>query len=256
MTAFAQVPIQVIQDSRLTLEQLRVLIALLSFGNKDGGSVWPKRALIAERTGMHPANISAATTALVKLGWLEKVGKGGFSKSTRYTLKMPTTVAHSATSGSTDAQKTVNRCTANARRTLNEATVARSATNTLVDSATSTVAHSATCKEQAIEQTKEQTKTHKRMPALDRPYDVPEDVWRDYLILRDARRSPLTDRALQGIRREASRAGISLSEALEECCAMGWQGFKADWIAPSRPNARRAPVAENFAAKKYESGDL
>ena len=154
MTAFAQVPIQVIQDSRLTLEQLRVLIALLSFGNKNGGSVWPKRALIAERTGMHPANISAATSALVKLGWLEKVGKGGFSKSTRYTLKMPATVAHLATSGSTDAQRTVNRRSANAQRTLNEVTVARSATNTVADSATSTVAYSATRIELTIEQTR------------------------------------------------------------------------------------------------------
>ena len=237
MSAFAQVPIQAIQDSRLTLEQLRVLIALLSFGNKDGGSVWPKRALIAERTGMHPANISAATSALVKLGWLEKVGKGGFSKSACYTLKLTTPVADQAT-------------------VAHSATVARSATNTIADSATSTIAHSATRKEQTIEQTKEQTKRYKRMPALDRPDDVPEDVWRDYLILRDARRSPLTDRTLQGIRREASRAGISLSDALEECCAMGWQGFKADWIAPSRPNTRPAPVAENFAAKNYGTGGL
>ena len=224
MTAFAQVPIQVIQDSRLTLEQLRVLIALLSFGNKHGGSVWPKRALIAERTGMHPANISAATSALVKLGWIEKVGKGGFSKSVCYTIKLSTTVA-------------------------DQATVARSATNTLADSATSTVAHSATRKEQTIEQTKEQTITHKRKPALTRPDDVPESVWADFLTLRKAKRSPMTATALQSIQREAHKAGISIADALATCCERGWQSFKAEWTASAR--VRRMPTPENFATKDY-----
>ena len=229
MSAFAQVPIQVIQDSRLTLEQLRVLIALLSFGSKDGGSVWPKRALIAERTGMHPANISAATSALVKLGWLEKVGRGGFSKSACYTLKLPTTVADQ---------------------------VAHSATSTVAHSATSTVAHSATRKEQTIEQTKEQTKTYKRKPALVCPDDVPESVWADFLTIRKAKRAPMTATALQSIQREADKAGISIADALATCCERGWQSFKAEWAAPTRPSARRVPAAENFAAKDYGTGGL
>ena len=229
MSAFAQVPIQVIQDSRLTLEQLRVLIALLSFGSKDGGSVWPKRALIAERTGMHPANISAATSALVKLGWLEKVGRGGFSKSACYTLKLPTTVADQAT-------------------VADSATVAHSATNTVADSATR--------KEQTIEQTKEQTKTYKRTSALVCPDDVPESVWADFLTLRKAKRAPMTATALQSIQREADKAGISIADELATCCERGWQSFKAEWAAPTRPSARRVPAAENFAAKDYGTGGL
>ena len=229
MSAFAQVPIQVIQDSRLTLEQLRVLIALLSFGSKDGGSVWPKRALIAERTGMHPANISAATSALVKLGWLEKVGRGGFSKSACYTLKLPTTVADQAT-------------------VADSATVAHSATNTVADSATR--------KEQTIEQTKEQTKTYKRKPALVCPDDVPESVWADFLTIRKAKRAPMTATALQSIQREADKAGISIADALATCCERGWQSFKAEWATPTRPSARRVPAAENFAAKDYGTGGL
>ena len=229
MSAFAQVPIQAIQDSRLTLEQLRVLIALLSFGSKDGGSVWPKRALIAERTGMHPANISAATSALVKLGWLEKVGRGGFSKSACYTLKLPTTVADQAT-------------------VADSATVAHSATNTVADSATR--------KEQTIEQTKEQTKTYKRKPALVCPDDVPESVWADFLTIRKAKRAPMTATALQSIQREADKAGISIADALATCCERGWQSFKAEWATPTRPSARRVPAAENFAAKDYGTGGV
>ena len=98
---FALVPIEVIQDKRLTLQQTRVLIALFSFRNKVTDVVWPSRAAIAERTGMHPSNISTATTALVALGWVKKVGNGGHSKATRYTLCDPEllveTVAERAT---------------------------------------------------------------------------------------------------------------------------------------------------------------
>jgi hypothetical protein len=36
--------------------------------------------------------------------------------------------------------------------------------------------------------------------------------------------------AVERIRKEASRAGMSLNAALELCCARGWQGFNAEWI--------------------------
>jgi hypothetical protein len=207
MTAFAQVPIQVIQDKRLTFEQMRVLIALFSFGNKDGGTVWPKRSLIAERTGMHTSNISAATSALVKLGWLEKLGRGGFSKSTRYTIKLPTAVAQLAM-------------------------------DNVAHSATLALAHSATRKEQTIEHTKEQTKVKRTFVNI-RPEGVPENLWRDYLILRQAKGKRLTEADLQDIRCEAAVARISLSEALETCCAMGWLGFKAEWVEPVKKSKSR-----------------
>ena len=145
---FAVVPIEVIQDRRLTLEQTRVLIALFSFRNKVTNTVWPSRAAIAERTGMHPSNISAATTVLATLGWLMKVGSGGHSKATRYTLSSPSeTVAHPAT-------------------VAERATVAASATPPLAESATPPVADSARGKEQTTEQTTEQTICQPALPAV------------------------------------------------------------------------------------------
>jgi hypothetical protein len=217
MPTFAQVPIQVIQDKRLTFEQMRVLIALFSFGNKDGGTVWPKRSLISERTGIHPSNISAATSALVRLGWLEKVGRGGFSKSTRYKIKLATSAAEFTTNG-------------------------------VADSATLTKAHSATRKEQTIEHINEQTKV-KRKIVQTRPKGVSEELWRDYLILRKAKGKPLTENELKGIRRQASLADIGLSEALETCYMMGWLGFKAEWVTPVRTCNRYLKDARNFAYK-------
>src|SRR5688500_8769533 len=93
---FAIVPVEVMMDNRLTLETMRVLVTLFSFRNKITGLAFPSREAIAGRCGMHPSNISAATTKLVELGWLVKDGMGGYSKATKYTICIPDAVAELA----------------------------------------------------------------------------------------------------------------------------------------------------------------
>ena len=63
---------EVIQDGRLTLLQLKVLLALYSYRNKDTSLCFPSRGAISKRTGIRITCISKTTTELVKLGWLEK----------------------------------------------------------------------------------------------------------------------------------------------------------------------------------------
>lgn len=68
--------------------------------------------------------------------------------------------------------------------------------------------------------------------ARDAPPDgVSLSVWQDFLKLRKTKKAPVTDTAIAGIRREALKAGIGLSDALATCCQRGWTGFKADWVA-------------------------
>ena len=99
----------------------------------------------------------------------------------------------------------------------------------------------------------EDNRKYTRKPALAPPDGVPESVWEGFLAIRNAKHAPLSKIAMDGIKREASRAGITLSAALERCCENGWAWFDAEWVKPS---ARRAPVAENFAAKDYGTGEL
>lgn len=242
---FAVVPLEVVQDRRLTLEQTRVLVALFSFRNKVTNTVWPSRAAIAERTGMHPSNISSATTALVNLGWLVKEGTGGFSKSTRYTLCVPDlvkpeTVAHSAT-------------------VADSATVAHSATQTVAHSATPPLADSATRKEQSIEHTNEQKNTARaRSTAIAKPDGVTDQTWSDFLQQRKRQRAEVTQTALNGIAREAARAGYSLEQALVTCCTNGWRGFKAEWVQRSSAGqgpsiGHQRPAAQSFAQQDREA---
>ena len=86
---FSIVPIEIIQDPRLTKRQIKVLIALLSFRGKNTSTVWPSRDKLSQRCNMPVTRISQTTSELVELGWLIKEGKGGFSKSTRYQITVP-----------------------------------------------------------------------------------------------------------------------------------------------------------------------
>ena len=65
---------------------------------------------------------------------------------------------------------------------------------------------------------------------VDRPDDVTETVWEAFLQLRKGKRAAVSDVALRAIRKEASKVGLSLDAAMQEMCARGWTGFKADWF--------------------------
>lgn len=64
----------------------------------------------------------------------------------------------------------------------------------------------------------------------DSPEGVSTSVWADFKKHRRAKKSPITDTAIEGIRREADKAGWTLENALAESCARGWTGFKAEWV--------------------------
>lgn len=62
------------------------------------------------------------------------------------------------------------------------------------------------------------------------PIDVEANVFADFLKIRKAKKSPMTETALNGLRREATKANLSLNDALKICCERSWVGFKADWL--------------------------
>jgi uncharacterized protein YdaU (DUF1376 family) len=75
------------------------------------------------------------------------------------------------------------------------------------------------------------TKNHNKATSVATPVGVSDSVWQDFKTLRKAKKAPITERALAGLRTEAEKAGWTLEQALSECCVRGWQAFKADWVA-------------------------
>jgi hypothetical protein len=63
-----------------------------------------------------------------------------------------------------------------------------------------------------------------------RPDGVTDQTWADWLQLRKRLKAEVTLTALDGIAREAAKAGYSLEDALMTCCANGWRGFRAEWV--------------------------
>ena len=77
--------------------------------------------------------------------------------------------------------------------------------------------------------TKKQEPVEKTKPIAP-PDGVSPATWSDFLVIRKAKKAPVTAAAIAGIEREARKAQWSLEKALVECCARGWAGFKAEWV--------------------------
>ena len=84
--------------------------------------------------------------------------------------------------------------------------------------------------EEEVEEETKKNKETRAQKALECPLNVSHEVWVDFLELRKAKKAPVTAAAIAGIEREAGKAQWSLENALIECCARGWNGFKAQWV--------------------------
>lgn len=91
---------------------------------------------------------------------------------------------------------------------------------------------------------KEPSRNRQRESAPERPDEVPEQAWSDWLLVRKGKRAVLTATALDGVRSEARKAGIGLGDAIRICAERSWVGFRADWDwRSSAAVQRRTPTA-------------
>lgn len=77
------------------------------------------------------------------------------------------------------------------------------------------------------------------------PDDCSPDIWSDFVAHRKSVKAPVTQTAVDGIRREAIKAGLSLPEALSEICSRGWRGFKAEWMIQQAKGRKVQPVDDD-----------
>lgn len=88
---------------------------------------------------------------------------------------------------------------------------------------------------------KTDTKPHDQKPPKENkvikiavPEGITEETWEAFKALRRAKKAPISQRALDGIAREARKAGWLLEDALIEMTARGWAGFSAEWVTPKQ----------------------
>lgn len=84
----------------------------------------------------------------------------------------------------------------------------------------------------------------KAAPKLEKPNDVDDELWRDFLAHRKTKKAPVTQRVIDGIRKEAQKAGITLEDAIDVLMRRGWASFEAGWytkdIKPPNQQIQRA----------------
>ena len=98
-------------------------------------------------------------------------------------------------------------------------------------------------------------KQDKKTQAMTKPDSVMDSTWADYIVIRKAKKAPVTETAIKGIAREAAKAGWSLEQALRECISRGWAGFKADWVQSDQEKKMTSTQTQNLAAARTIFGD-
>jgi len=99
-------------------------------------------------------------------------------------------------------------------------------------------------KQSAVPETEAEAETtQKRGAPLATPTGVSDDLWKAFMAVRKAKKAPMSELALAGIKREADAAGWTLDAALTECITRGWTGFKADWVASKGPQSPSSALA-------------
>ena len=64
----------------------------------------------------------------------------------------------------------------------------------------------------------------------DRPDDVTEEHWDQWMPIRKLKNRPVTEAAIERMRREAAKAGLTLDQAVVKCIENGWAGFEARYL--------------------------
>jgi hypothetical protein len=77
---------------------------------------------------------------------------------------------------------------------------------------------------------------NKRTTVVVAPEGVSEEVWKAFTEQRKKSRAVISEVVINQIRKEADKLNWTLEQALIECVARGWRGFKADWIKPEQQN--------------------
>lgn len=73
----------------------------------------------------------------------------------------------------------------------------------------------------------------------DTPSGVSQQVWDSFVKQRKTKKAQVTSLVIDGIQKEADKAGWTLEMALNEVVVRNWQSFKAEWVKDKVSNAER-----------------
>lgn len=81
----------------------------------------------------------------------------------------------------------------------------------------------------------------KKWIKVEKPAEVPDDLWKQFGEIRALKKRALTESALELLRSEGEKAHMTLLQVIEHCCANAWAGFRASWLTRTSGSTYRKP---------------
>lgn len=207
--------------------ELLVMLALADWSD-DEGRCWPSMDAIAHKARLSRSQAQRIAHRLIRDEFLQVTGNdagGAPGMTRRYQINLR------ALTGRTDATPT-GRTHATGSADATGRTDARDGSHPCDE--TGRTGATQTVSEPSVNR---QVKARTSKPHMSVDWvadlasrDVDRDVAESWLKVRKTKRAEITSIAIDGIQREATKAGISLNAALRECCERGWVAFKAEWL--------------------------
>ena len=218
------------------------LLALANYANEDG-TAYPSQKALSVKTSMDARSIRRHLVSLEEFGLLERDARkrgNGFFTSDFFQLNIGATPKNSApkTAESTSGKFVQRTVCPKDKNDIIQRTICPNPADKLSYQ-----------KEPPLNSTITKGNHHKAQAML-AALNVSETVAADFIELRKSKKAAITQTALDGIEREASKAGFSLEDALRTCCERGWQSFKAEWVLGDA--AKAAKGSESTASQAKE----
>ena len=240
---YAVIPAVALLDKRLSPRDLTVLCSLGMHTDKQGWCM-PSQGRIGAMLGITRQAVSKSIAHLRACGYvMVSARRGADGGQTSNLMRVVMDTATPADSLREVPNHTATPC----NPTLHppQPHVAPPATSEVAPPATSEVARNPPLKS-PNERKGESAAARATTPA--RPDEVSEQVWSDWLQLRKSKKAPVTETVIDGARREALKAGMSLDAFFREWCLRGSQGLKADWLRSDE----RAPGAAHRGGQNHK----
>lgn len=226
-----------------------VLVTLGDHADADGVA-WPSIASISQKTGQDRKTVMSALDRLDELEYLKDTGnrKGATGQVKVYKFNFERD--NSTNIGTVEPVDNPHNSTENG--TIEKIKEYRISTVTVPFFPT----NSTVIPPNSTENGTRKPKNPKRI-VMETKYDAMADLEKrgvdkktasDWLALRKRKKAEVTETAIDGVEREAVRAGMSLDDALKYCCTNGYQGFNASWI--------KKPVASDSNSKLGKAGQV
>lgn len=216
--------------------EMLLALALADHASDDGTRVFPSVAALAEKTRQSERSVQYQLRRMEESGWLilVGVGNGGRSMSREYRISLDWIKGAEIApfqKGANDDEKGAEIAPFKPEKGAIHDTKGCNPRQERVQHVAPANNHQGTIKEPSGESS---------AVAL----VIPKQLLADYLAVRKAKRAgPLTKTAVAGLQREADKAGITLTQAVEACCEFGWQGFNAGWYGQRQGGAKGASPA-------------